>query len=468
MKKLLLFLLCNFSFVLFSAHEQEAQHAQHFLDTLHKTSFFMKNEAQKKAALDTCLEHIKKICLKEELDYEKVLEKMLNLITYEVAYYEGLDKDRHYGVGLSMLAASAFFGICSYFVYPRGAREKKALLEQKMYEKQRSAKGISYMLDEEYADLVGQWRKIYTHSEGTLGCGIIAVSCAFTGLLALYDKKYGQYYYQKYSFIKAYLESYVQLFPSNLRKDLIVAIKAHDSVAVKACIERGADINSKDDKEYTPLYYAAELGDRAIVELLIAHGAEAKIATKYGITPYNRAFDGGHVAVCEFLKEQGGYAVIDAVHCGDIQELEHYLIHEGKNVQENMQFLFAKAVCRGNSAVLELLLQHGADVNSSFDAFTPLGYATMARNVGTIEFLIKHGADIHARGSGGWQPIHAAMVFPNLEVVKTLIAAGAFAQSQTIDGSTPLKIILTLWCSNPKIPCDEETEKVVTYLRSLI
>jgi ankyrin repeat protein len=53
---------------------------------------------------------------------------------------------------------------------------------------------------------------------------------------------------------------------------------------------------------------------------------------------------------------------------------------------------------RGRVAVLELLLQHNADVNAkSWNKWTPLFWASAGGHVNVVQLLLEHGADIKAQ-----------------------------------------------------------------------
>ena len=50
-------------------------------------------------------------------------------------------------------------------------------------------------------------------------------------------------------------------------------------------IEHEADVNAKAKRGFTPLTEACAYGDRAIVELLLAAGADPNLQGEYGTTP---------------------------------------------------------------------------------------------------------------------------------------------------------------------------------------
>lgn len=107
-------------------------------------------------------------------------------------------------------------------------------------------------------------------------------------------------------------------------------------------------------------------------------------------------------------------------------------------------------------AIVELLLEHGADPNKvdmddmdSSGGCTPLVYALNKFNgrlPGTreiVELLIKHGADVNAPSGSGATPLCCAAELGALELVDTLLAAGANPNLPGALGWTPLHSALS-------------------------
>ena len=75
---------------------------------------------------------------------------------------------------------------------------------------------------------------------------------------------------------------------------------------MKLLLEKGAELETKDNSGRTPLSYAAEKGHEAVVKLLLEKGAELETKdTSYGQTPLSYAAEKGHEAVVKLLLEKG-------------------------------------------------------------------------------------------------------------------------------------------------------------------
>lgn len=77
-------------------------------------------------------------------------------------------------------------------------------------------------------------------------------------------------------------------------------------------LEKGADINARNDLGNTPLHEAAWHGHLNVTELLVQKGADLTAKAVDGKTPVELAVKGSHSEVCEFLDRatQAGSATI--------------------------------------------------------------------------------------------------------------------------------------------------------------
>lgn len=70
----------------------------------------------------------------------------------------------------------------------------------------------------------------------------------------------------------------------------------------KECIKRGANVDWRDGRGYTPLHEASERGNTEMTMLLIQHRASLNIVNRWGNTPLMcAAFKNNMAAVCELV-----------------------------------------------------------------------------------------------------------------------------------------------------------------------
>ena len=83
-----------------------------------------------------------------------------------------------------------------------------------------------------------------------------------------------------------------------------LAIAHNQKDVVEALITKGADVNAKDNWNWTPLH-SAIFQDKAMVELLIARGASVNARDGGGSTPLWYAQREGHTEIVELLRKHG-------------------------------------------------------------------------------------------------------------------------------------------------------------------
>lgn len=170
-------------------------------------------------------------------------------------------------------------------------------------------------------------------------------------------------------------------------------------------LEAGADPNVPSSARETPLHGAAEWGDLAVVDRLLEAGADVGALDQYGATPLHRAVD---PEVIRRLFEAGADA--KARDSGSNTRL-HWSLGE-------------------NRLTLDVLLEAGAgaDVNArNADRETPLHKASGRSENELMTWLLELGADPNARDRRGWSPLHAAAMSRAAagSPIATLLEAGA-------------------------------------------
>ena len=217
---------------------------------------------------------------------------------------------------------------------------------------------------------------------------------------------------------------------------LHVAARDNESVAVlRFLLANGGDVHAAGNwREATPLHYAAESnGNPAVVQALLDAGAEPKARTTHALTALGLAAGNNEsVEVLRILLATGGD--VDAA-CGTCPPIP---LHEA-------------ACSNGNPAILQALLDAGADPNARTGRGSTALHAAMRDmcvwqrdNEGDIvRLLLARGADPNAATIDGDTPLHvaASSISDNAAVLATLLAAGADPNAREHDdGGTPLHL----------------------------
>ncbi len=181
-----------------------------------------------------------------------------------------------------------------------------------------------------------------------------------------------------------------------------------DTVAVKGCMESGADLLAR--KEVgpspvgekggnTPIHHAAQHSDVANVALILDAGVEVDVRNGGGQTPLHLAASNENPSVAALLLEAGA----------DVNAREEF-------IEERY----------GRTGVAP---NHNR---------TPLHYAASNTNTTVAAMLLDAGAVVDPRDGDGRTPLHFAAESNNAPVGNLLLAAGAAVNVRDVDGVTPL------------------------------
>ena len=197
-----------------------------------------------------------------------------------------------------------------------------------------------------------------------------------------------------------------------------------DVAVVELLLAHGADVHAENPDGDAPLTLASENGHAAVVEVLLAHGADAN--ANNDVWALIVASSHGHAAVVEVLLAHGANihvfddeVLLNASLNGRATIVELLLAH-GANVHADYDRALRDASVNGHAAVVEVLLAHGADVHAQNDR--ALRNATLNGHAAVVEVLLAHGANVHT--VNGWA-LTAASTKGHDAVVEVLRAAGA-------------------------------------------
>jgi ankyrin repeat protein len=73
----------------------------------------------------------------------------------------------------------------------------------------------------------------------------------------------------------------------------------------KVLIECGANVNSQDMNNWTPLHFASKSGYLGTAQLLLDHGADANALDNNHVTPIHLALQHGHLEIAQLLLLHG-------------------------------------------------------------------------------------------------------------------------------------------------------------------
>ena len=162
---------------------------------------------------------------------------------------------------------------------------------------------------------------------------------------------------------------------------LHVAAASGRTDVVKRIVEGVGDtkdlVNVSDEEGWTPLHSAVSGGRDAVVELLLALGADVAAANKGGRTALHYAASKNHVEIAHMLIKAGAKVNRkDGVGCTPLH----------------------RAASAGHAEMCEVLLEAGADIEAT-DRMgqTPLMHAVICDNRRVAFLLVRHDADVDAQ-----------------------------------------------------------------------
>ncbi|MEP6756875.1 MAG: ankyrin repeat domain-containing protein [Chthonomonadales bacterium] len=194
------------------------------------------------------------------------------------------------------------------------------------------------------------------------------------------------------------------------------ALAAHDNARVIALINSGTDPNS------TLFYPIRGLTNSSFFGYVLGY-TDPKNGSGYTIL--GRACSDSNVEVCKALLDKGADPNLTP--------------KEGSSPLSNA---ITGDSSRGTAdivKVVNLLLQHHADVNASDgDATPPLALAVRRRLGDVVNILLRHGAKINYQDKGGYTSLYYAAARGNTDIVTILLTAGADPTIASSTGVLPI------------------------------
>lgn len=213
------------------------------------------------------------------------------------------------------------------------------------------------------------------------------------------------------------------------------AVLAGDAERVRFLLEKGAEVNRRDNQGLAPMHVAAKTRHSDMMKLLIAADADVNIEDNDGFTPLLYAIMRNHVPSIEVLAANGA----------DIEK-------PGKDGHSPLLI----ALSEGNYFAAEALIEAGADLSKGGgrEGLTPLMVVAtqrppdqrltrIAKGPAPLELataMIKRGADVNAVTSHGVTALMVAAGHDNPSLIGLLVRNGANATMRSGEGKTAYDI----------------------------
>jgi ankyrin repeat protein len=163
--------------------------------------------------------------------------------------------------------------------------------------------------------------------------------------------------------------------------DLADAVMRRDAAAIRALMQKKADVNAPQKDGTTALLWAVRDDDLDTADMLIRAGANVSAANRDGATALQLASLNGSPAMIEKLIKAGADPNMPLTASGDTALM--------------------MAARTGKTGALNVLIESGANVNvkESWGGTTPLMWAVSERHPDAVKVLLEHGADVRARSN---------------------------------------------------------------------
>ena len=237
---------------------------------------------------------------------------------------------------------------------------------------------------------------------------------------------------------------------------LFVAVSNDNYLAASQLLWCGANPELSHLRGYAPLHYAADHGNKYMVDLLLDFKADPNAEQETTrATPLFMAAVEGHTCIVRRLLDRGADVnkvdwanetpICAAARYGHIDAVE-LLLKKGANPNTSDKdggTALYYAAGGGFCEVVKTLLKENVDPNKALtdDGSTPLIIAAQEGHLATVKVLLEKKADVNKTRTDDFaSPLYMAVCKNHFDVVRVLVDAGAKLEQATTDydKTTPL------------------------------
>ncbi|XP_018427337.1 PREDICTED: tankyrase-2 isoform X4 [Nanorana parkeri] len=209
----------------------------------------------------------------------------------------------------------------------------------------------------------------------------------------------------------------------------------------------GRKVSALDNLGQTCLHRAAHCGQLQTCRILLNSGCDPAVVSLQGFT----ALQMGNESVQQLLQglplsnSDADCQLLESAKAGDLDTVKKLCNPQTVNCRDiegrqSTPLHFAAGYNR--VAVVEYLLEHGADVHAKDKGgLVPLHNACSYGHYEVTELLVKHGAVINVADLWKFTPLHEAAAKGKYEICKLLLQHGADSTKKNRDGNTALDLV---------------------------
>jgi ankyrin repeat protein len=167
------------------------------------------------------------------------------------------------------------------------------------------------------------------------------------------------------------------------------------------------DVNAKLPRGDTRLHSACQQGTQKLLETLLAEGADINSLDNLGRTPAEAANDHFQDACAKYLMEKGTTKTLQlAIAYGTLEEVKSFCEKDPAALKKTKGMSpLHTAIKRKDAAILQVLLEKGADVNSvahpMYGGMSAATFAVLNANTPALKTLLEKGALVNTKDSSG-------------------------------------------------------------------